>query len=245
MLFVLASFTACGTMRTTDTRRTANEQLLLSDSIDRAVQLINFRPLAGRSVYLDETYLNGITDRPYLVSTLRQHMLGSGCRLAQSRSKADYIVEARCGAIGTNRQELLFGIPAINVPSFLPISVGVPSSIPEVPIAKSTTRTGVSKLAIFAYHRETGAPVWQSGLVIDKSTSKDSWLLGAGPFQRGTIHDGAKFAGSKITNPLVRNDETQQVHSPVSLRDEMVFESPLLPMKDQKVMQATATEEKK
>ena len=27
-------------------------------------------------------------------------------------------------------------------------------------------------------------------------------MLGAGPLQRGTIHEGTTFAGSKLTNPL-------------------------------------------
>ena len=36
----------CGTTRSSDTNRTATEQLLISDAIDRAVQSINLQPLA-------------------------------------------------------------------------------------------------------------------------------------------------------------------------------------------------------
>jgi len=230
----------CGTTRSSDTTRTATEQLLISDSIDRTVETINFRPIAGRRVYLDETYLSGIVDRSYLVSTLRQHMLASGCILATSRDKADYIVEARAGTVGTNHNTLLFGIPAINVPSFLPLPVAVPASIPEVPIVKRTDRRGVSKIAVFAYHRESGAPVWQSGIVVNRSTAKDTWVLGAGPFQQGTIHRGMEFAGSKIRLPLKHRSAGSEGGA-VVLRDEVLFEQPGLPANAAPVRQADAT----
>lgn len=222
---VAASCLGCGTTRSTDTSRTATEQLLISDSIDRTVQQINFRPIAGRSVYLDETYLVGKTDRSYLVSTLRQHMLASGCILSTSRDKAEYIVEARAGAVGTNRHQLLFGIPSINVPSFLPVSPGIPTSIPEVPIVKRSDARGVAKIAVFAYHRETGAPIWQSGVAMGRSTARDTWVLGAGPFQSGTIREGTVFAGTRLRNPLKSGSDKNMPSPMVAVREEAVFET--------------------
>ena len=68
--------------------------------------------------------------------------------------------------------------------------------IPEIPIAKRKDQRGIAKIAVFAYHRQTGAPVWQSGLVHEESSANDVWILGAGPFQRGTIYQGTEFAGS-------------------------------------------------
>jgi len=230
----------CGTTRSTDTSRTATEQLLISDSIDRTVQQINLRALAGQSVYLDETYLTGIVDRAYLSSTLRQHMLASGCILASSRDKAEYIVEARAGAVGTNHHELLFGIPAVNLPSVVGLTIGVPTSIPEVPIVKRTDRRGVTKLAVYAYHRESGAPIWQSGIAVDRSTAKDTWVLGAGPFQRGTIHQGYEFAGSKIPIPL-GDKSSKPGEGPVAIQDEHTFlQSPSSPILLPPIRQAEA-----
>ena len=229
----------------TDTSRTATEQLLLSDSMERAVQQIHFSPLAGKSVYLDETYLSGVVDRSYLVSTLRQHMLASGCVLANTRDAADYVVEARSGAVGTNNHKLLFGIPAVNMPSFLPVPIGVPTSIPEVPIVKRTDRRGVTKLAVFAYHRETGAPVWQSGVAKGHSTAQDIWVLGAGPFQRGTIHEGLEFAGGSLPNPLPKKHEKNSPERPtVAIQEPMLFEgTAILPEAVQTpILQASATE---
>ena len=111
----------CGTTRSTDTNRTATEQLLISDAIDRAVQSIQLQTLAGQTVYLDDSRLGEVVDRNYLVSTLRQHLLASGCQLRAERDQADFIVEARAGAIGTDRNDLLFGVPSMNVPQIMPV----------------------------------------------------------------------------------------------------------------------------
>src|SRR6516225_2644969 len=72
---LLSPLLGCGTTRMSDTQRTATEQLLISNAIDQAVSQVDFRPLAGKSVYFDPQYLEGTVDRGYLVSSLRQHLL--------------------------------------------------------------------------------------------------------------------------------------------------------------------------
>ena len=47
------------------------------------------------------------------------------------------------------------------------------------PFSKKTDQKGVAKLAVFAYNRKTGRPVWQSGVVQSEGTSKDTWVAGA------------------------------------------------------------------
>ena len=183
---VLLAIAGCGTTRSSDSMRTATEQLLVSDAIDRAVQTIDFKPLAGQTVYLDDSRLEEVVDRDYLVSTIRQQLLASGCTLRDVRDEADFIVEARAGAVGTDRNDLLFGIPATNVPQILPLQ-GVPAAIPEVPLAKRRDQRGVAKISMFAYHRASGQPVWQSGIAARESSSNDVWLFGAGPFQYGSV----------------------------------------------------------
>lgn len=203
LLALLSALTGCGTTRSTDTSRTATEQLLISDAVDRAVSDINFRVLAGRRVFFDPQYLKvaNADDNQYLTSTLRQHLLSCGCVLAEKREDAEYIVEARSGAVGTDRHDLLYGLPATNLGSFAPVP-GVPAAIPEIPLAKRTSQRGVAKLAVFAYERESGEPVWQSGVSQYTSNSRNVWVLGVGPFQSGTIYRGTNFAGREIPNPL-------------------------------------------
>lgn len=217
----------CGTTRSSDTLRTATEQLLLSNAIDQAVARIDFRVLAGKSVYFDDQYLEGVVDRNYVVSTIRQHLLASGAFLRHTREEADYIVEARAGAVGTDRNELLFGVPAVNIPSVPGAPVGVPSSIPEIALAKKTDQRAVAKIVVFAYNRKTGRPLWQSGINPTFSTAEDTWFFGAGPFQRGSIHDGTKFAGADIDAFIAGNSDSENKGSTrVPLTAEMRFPQP-------------------
>src|SRR4051812_44488224 len=103
---LLATMAGCGTTRLTDTTRTGTEQLLISHSIDETVTQLDFRPFAGKKVYLDPQYLDGVTDKGYLISSLRQHVLACGGLLQEDRKSATYIIEARAGGIGTDRDQL-------------------------------------------------------------------------------------------------------------------------------------------
>lgn len=176
--------TGCGTSRMTDTARSATEQLLISQAIDRSVNQLDFSGLAGRDVYFEEKCLKGVSDEGYLCSSLRCKMLADGCRLVEERAKATYVVEARSGCVGTDKHSFLLGVPQMNLPTILP---GQPPAIPEMPIVKSSDQQGVAKIAVFAYNRRTGQAVWQSGVQESASRAKDSYVLGAGPFHRGTV----------------------------------------------------------
>ncbi|HWG41194.1 MAG TPA: DUF6655 family protein [Gemmataceae bacterium] len=202
VVFLLIGLVAgCGTTRVSDTTRTATEQLLISHSIDETVSNLDFRMLAGKTVFLDPQYLDGVTDKGYLISSLRQHLLACGCLLQEDRKKATYVVEARAGSIGTDRNDLLFGVPQMTIPSVMP---GIPSGmIPEIPLAKKTNRRAVAKIAVFAYNRDNGQPVWQSGVVQASSKERNSWLFGTGPFQRGTLIEGTEFDEQRIMVPLL------------------------------------------
>ncbi len=193
----------CGTTKWSDTPRTATEQLLISDAVDRAISEIDFGALEDCSVYLDTRFIATTVDQNYVTSTLRQHMLASGCVIKDRPEDADYIVEVRAGTLGTNRNDVMIGVPATQLPSLGVLPTGS-AAIPEIALSKRTNQQAVCKLAVFAYDRQTGRPVWQSGNRQIASNETDTWLLGAGPFQRGSIHEGTAFAGEKIKSPLSR-----------------------------------------
>jgi hypothetical protein len=233
LIALVAAAAGCGTTRWTDTQRTATEQLLVTDAIDRAVNQISFRSLAGQTVFLDTQFLKlanpvllNNDDPQYLVSSLRQHLLASGCIMKEKREDADYVVEARSGVLGTDRHDLLYGIPQTNLAGAPTVQgFGVPAAIPEIPLAKKTVQRGVAKIAVFAYHRETGRPIWQSGTSLVASNARNTWFFGVGPFQSGTIHDGTQFAGREIANPLANNQETDE-DGPLWVTKEAYFEHP-------------------
>jgi hypothetical protein len=201
--------TGCGTTRSTDTPRSATEQLLVSRAVDEAVAELDFTSLNGKPVYLDVTQLDVSADHKYLASSVRQALLAAGSLLQEERPKATYVVEVRSGALGTDRNSILVGIPqtTVPIPSLVP---GQPAIIPEIPFAKYTDQTGVAKIAIFAYNRVTGRPVMQTGMHQSTSTAKDTWVLGMGPFQSGTSRGhGTTFAGGPLRLPFFDDELTQ------------------------------------
>ena len=217
----------CGTTRTSDTTRTATEQLLISHAIDATVSRLDFRMLAGKRVFLDPQYLDGVTDKGYLISSLRQHLLACGCLLQEERAKATYVVEARAGSIGTDRSDMLIGVPQMSVPSVMP---GIPGAmIPEIALAKKSNRRAVAKIAVFAYNRISGEPICQSGIVEAVSRERDSWLCGAGPFQRGNLHRGTDFDDQRIIVPLLDGPGGESSSAVASVTVPAVWKSGPLP----------------
>ena len=227
---ILSTLAGCGTSRWTDTSRTATEQLLISDAIDRAVSRVDFRALAGKTVFLDDTPIRGMTDSAYLSSTIRQHLLASGAILKENKAEAEYVLEVRAGAIGTDRHDVTYGIPAINIPTLIPPPVpGVPNQLPEVPIAKKTHQRAVVKIAFFAYNRNTGRPVWQSGTIPVESDVRALWLLGAGPFVRSKTGNKLMVAGDVLPLPPLHLPldsllpDSEQKSRPPSVSQEAFF----------------------
>lgn len=212
MLGILAltlAATGCGTTRVTDTSRTATEQLLISHAVDDVVSHIDFRVLAGQRVFFDPQYIEKTADGGYVVSSLRQQLLAHGAFLQEDRAKASIIVEARSGALGTDRQDVMIGVPQMTLPAMYP---GVPSLIPEIPFAKKTQQRGIAKIAVYAYHRSTGRPVWQSGTVQEDATARNTWVLGAGPFRRGSMSENL---GRLLPDlPLVAGAEEREPTEP-------------------------------
>lgn len=193
------SSVGCGTTRWTDTLRTATEQLVVSHAVDQAVSDLDFRLLEGQKVFFDPQYIDPTPDRGYIVSSIRQQLLASGCLLMEERPKADIIVEARCGAAGTDRHDqLLLGIPQMSLPSLPTTQAVMPAALPEVPLIKKTNQVSAAKIAVFAYNRTTGDPVLQSGIVQYGSNAKNFWVLGAGPIQGGRSRKRAGFGGDHL-----------------------------------------------
>ncbi|HEY0982120.1 MULTISPECIES: DUF6655 family protein [unclassified Schlesneria] len=197
LFLVLTQLTGCGTTRMSDTLRTGTEQILLSAAIDRCISEMDFSELSGKDVYFDPQYLRGVSDEGYIVSTIRQRLLAEGVFLKSVRDEATYVVEARAGAVGTNRQDVLIGIPQTSLPTGA-LTAGIPSVIPEIPFAKKTHQKGVAKIAVFAYNQTTGQALWQSGATPITADARDTWIFGTGPFQRGSIYAGASFAGQRV-----------------------------------------------
>jgi hypothetical protein len=201
----LAPTAGCGTVKTTGTARTGTEQLLLTNAWDSALQRVDFRPLTGVPVYLDTSNVSAV-DQGWVVSSLRQAMLAQGVLLRAKPEQAQWVVEARVGAYGTDEHNLLVGIPQTTIPQTV---TGMPAgTIPEISLIKKNDQQGVAKLALFAYDRASGQLVWNSGTMMAKATAKDVYVGGIGPIQSGTIRDGTDLAGIRL--PLTSESSSSE-----------------------------------
>ena len=184
----------------------ATEQLVLSDAVDNSVASIDFRPLAGKKVYLDTSYLRMIkgvafVNADYVISALRQQIVAAGCLIQDAAADANVIVEARVGVLGSDDHLMTFGVPEtqtiVAASSIIPGAPRVPS-IPEIAVARRETRQAAAKVIAFAYDRETREPLWQSGVNRAVASANDTWILGMGPFQTGSVRKRTKLAGDVI-----------------------------------------------
>ena len=241
---------------------TATEQLLMSDAVDSTVAKIDFSPLDGQRVYLDTTFLTGARTNPnlpnsaltpqtlinadYVVSTVRQQMIAAGCLIEEKKDEADLVAEIRIGALGTDGHAVTYGIPASNLlSSASTVVAGAPSipAIPEISFAKKELKSGAAKIAVFAYDRQTHAAVWQSGIEQAGSNSRDTWVLGIGPFQNGTVYGAARFAGKRIFKEK-SDDGLAPEHRPgIGLRDRHFFANALKKKPNVEQAQAEPTKE--
>ncbi len=227
LLALFVTTLGCGSTKS----RLATEQLLVSDAVDQAVATIDFRSLAGENVHFDTRYLVnvkgvGFVNSEYIISSLRQQMVAADLRLKDKAEDADYVVEARVGTLGSDGNEIIYGIPAnkglSEASTMVPGAPALPA-IPEISIARKEAQLGAVKVAAFAYDRKSGSPVWQSGISRTRTTSQDVWLFGAGPFQRGSIHSGTEFAGGELRFPGSKKPEEVASRPPVTLDKEFYF----------------------
>lgn len=198
----LVASSGCGTTKTTGTARSGTEQLLLTNAWDDAVRKIDFRALAGVPVFLDAQYVTAV-DQGWAVSSLRQAMLSQGVLLKPKLEVADWVVEARIGAYGTDEYNWLVGIQQTTIPTVI---AGMPAgTIPEIPLIKKSDQRAVAKLALFAYDRSSGQMVWNSGTMLSTSSSQGTYVGGVGPMQSGSIWSKDKRVGVNI--PMVSDSE--------------------------------------
>ena len=203
----------CGTTKS----QQATRQLLISDAVDLSISRMDFDLLGKHSIYLDTRYLveagaKGFGNAPYIISSFRQHLLASGCQLKEGAEEADYVMEVRIGTLGTDDHDITYGLPAssaLNSAATLVTNTPAIPSLPEISFARKSDQRGIAKIVAFVYDSKLGTRVWQSGIQISRSSASDIWILGAGPFQSGTIHEGTQFAGQHIDLPFIGENQAE------------------------------------
>jgi hypothetical protein len=222
----------CGTTRSQE----ATDQLTLSSAVDNSIAAIDFRPMTGQKVFFDDTYIKGVksptfVNADYVISSLRQQIMAAGCLLQEKADTADIIIEGRIGTLGADDHRVTYGIPENNVLGvaatlMAPVPARAPT-VPEIAVARRDAREGAAKVAAFAYHRETRQPLWQSGISKSIATSQNTWVLGVGPFQSGSIRDSSQLARKEAKSGAhyARNGRDVNNRPPVNYSAEMRFDN--------------------
>jgi hypothetical protein len=178
---VVASLTVgCTTPKTTNTARTAVEQMLISNAVDQSLDKVDFRPFTRQKVYLSETYIDAV-DKPYVVGSVRHRLLTAGARLVDKPEEAQIIVELRSGGVGTDTSNTFIGTPEFALPGML--------TIPEMKIAERSRQTGLAKIGLVAYDAKTREVLGSGGMALAQSSDSNWFVGGVGPFRRGTIKE--------------------------------------------------------
>jgi len=156
------------------------EQMLISNAVDQSLDKVDFRPLAGHSVFLDVQYLE-CTDKTYVIAATRDRVLQAGAQLAAKAEDADVVVEIRSGAVGTDQTESYVGIPEIAVPGPFPLA------IPQIKLWSRSTQTGTAKLGLVAFEAGSRTVLGHGGDALARSDDTNTYVFGMGPFQSGSV----------------------------------------------------------
>lgn len=179
--------TGCASTKTSNTARTAKEQMLLSNAVDQSLNKVDFTPLQTQKVFVQEKYLECV-DKPYVVGSVRHRVMRSGGILVDKAEDASVVMELRSGGVGTDTSESYLGTPEIALPGML--------TIPEIRLAEKKSQYGFAKLGLVIYDAESRQVLGQGGLAMAQSDDENWYVGGLGPFQTGSLKgdvERAKF----------------------------------------------------
>jgi hypothetical protein len=152
LLFAALLLAGCTSSRTSAPVRTATEQLLISRAADEAAAQLSLGVPKETRIFVDRQFFQSYDDG-YAMNAIRTQFLRQGLELVDDRTKAQVIVTVSSGALSTDENSLLIGIPQLTVP-FLPL--GNPVTVPEVALFKSAQDKGVAKFVATGYDAQTG-----------------------------------------------------------------------------------------
>jgi hypothetical protein len=187
LLIACTCFTGCASTVTSNTARTAKEQMLLSDAVEKSLSKVDFSPLRNQQVFVDEKYLECV-DKPFVVGSVRHQVMRHGGRVVDAADAADVVMELRSGAVGTDTTESYLGTPEIALPGML--------TIPEIRLTERKAQYGYAKLGMVLYDAKTRQVLGDGGMAMAESDDNNWYVFGVGPIQNGTLKENVKQARS-------------------------------------------------
>ena len=180
-VIVIACVLACGcsSPRTSDTGRTAVEQFLLSTVVENGIGFADFKPYAGKKIFIEYDYLAPQTDKPYVQGIFEMHLASAGMIVTRNAKEADLIVQILCGVLATDTNKILIGTPTLPIP--IP-DTSISVAIPEIPLFKKLTRSGYGRFSFNILDAKDRKPV-KTIPGINASTYYTNWTILLIPFR--------------------------------------------------------------
>ena len=179
---VLGAASGCVKYRSSEPKRTATEQLLLSTAADHALKSLDVSILKDRKVFLNTTYFDAV-DKEYVIGSIRDLFFSTGVPLVDDMAEAEVVVEMRNGAFSIDGADSLTGMPSLPFP--VPF-VGVIQS-PEVPLYKAERQKAIAKFALVAYEKDSRKHVTSEGPAVGTAYDIHYQILGLIKFNRTDI----------------------------------------------------------
>ncbi len=187
---ILTLSIGCSTISTSNTSRTATEQLLISNAVDQALDKVDFTAFVGSKIQLEEKYMDGV-DKAYVLASVRHRLLYNGATITADVKEADIVLEVRSGGIGTDNAETFYGVPEVVLPGMM--------SIPELKFVQRGSQRGTAKIGLVAYDAKTQRVLGAGGLSLAISNQNTWSVLGVGPFKNGTVKNEVDQATANNT----------------------------------------------
>ena len=192
LLLAAAAASGCATSATSNTSRTAMEQLLIANAVDQSLDKVDFSAFAGRTVYLNDKYVD-CTDKNYVIASVRHRILAQGARLVDDAEKAEVAVELRTGSVGTDMTESFFGTPEIVLPGMM--------TIPEVKLITRNVQSATAKIGLVAVNNSTKEVLGSGGMTTSVSDNTETKVLGVNLGTAGTLKRELADAGARRPVP--------------------------------------------
>ncbi len=218
------TFQGCSATKTTNTSRSAVEQLLVSNAVDQSLNKVDFSPFSGHTVFLEDKYVECV-DKNYVISSVRHRIMASGALLVDSRDKAEIAVELRTGTVGTDTADAFLGIPEITLPGML--------TLPEVRLLSRSVQTGTAKIGLVAMDTQSLEVLGGGGMTLARSNDENWFVAGMGPFKTGSVQQEVSSGTSgqaaiwrnNVSNTVVFDTPRKSVPRPGEESDEMHYTS--------------------
>jgi len=178
LLSCAALAAGCTSTKQSNTARTATEQLLISNAVDQSLNKVDFSPLSGSTIFVEEKYIDCV-DKGYIIGSIRHKLLQAGATLAAKAEEAESIMEVRSGGVGTDVSSSYLGVPGFTAPGMI--------GIPDIKLVTHDSQKAVAKIGIVVYSVKSKHELGEGGVSMAQADDTNTYVMGFGPRQSGTL----------------------------------------------------------